>query len=515
MWPLTGRDLVAICDGNCTFEKLDETIVTSACTDSRKIEADSLFVAIKGETIDGHTFVDSALKKGATLALVDRKWTGALKLATNQQRRLILVEDVLSSFRNLAAHMRRRFQFPVVGIGGSNGKTTTKEMLSALLSGNGYRVTKTAKSENGFLGLAITLCQKQHNIATPPHSLVLEIGIDAKDAMMEHIRIGCPNVTLLTALGPEHLAGLDNWETAVNEEYKLFSNSASRRIWQTTDAKLCDFLQDVKAGDIVVARRENLSAVSQKYKLPETQTLLEKGISVLIYQTTLATSAHSLVTLSWYPAPNQFLSPTWQNGAFDLSVPGEHNVDNFALAVAAALSLGRSQPEIRDGWKQFIPPEMRSRVVTLKNKSVLFDDSYNASPASMQAALQVLHSPDWKGLKKIAILGDMLDLGQESKKWHLELASLLANAPDVHLCLYGTAMYDVYQYLTKKTNVTPTTSNENRLISYRPASEDPTGFLTELSETKECVFLVKGSRGMGLERMSQALTMKLGTQNGG
>lgn len=515
MWPLTGRDLVAICGGKCTFEKLDETMVSSASTDSRKIEASSLFVAIQGETVDGHKFVDSALEKGATFALVDRQWAAASSLASDKQHRLIVVDDVLAAFRNFAAHMRRRFQFPVIGIGGSNGKTTTKEMLSALVGGNGYRVTKTAKSENGFLGLAITLCQKQHNVATPPHSLVLEIGIDAKDAMVEHIRIGQPTVTLLTALGPEHLAGLDNWETAILEEYKLFSNSTARRIWQTSDAKLCDFLGDLRLGDIVVTRQENLQSLSQKYKLPSMHALHEKGVSVLIYHTNQSTSVRSRVTLSWHPAPSQYLSPAWQNASFDVTVPGEHNVDNFALAVASALALGRTQPEIRAGWTQFAPPEMRSRVVSLKNNSVLFDDSYNASPASMQAALQVLQSPDWKGLKKVAILGDMLDLGQESKKWHLELASLLANAPEVHLCLYGTAMYDVYQHLTKKINVTPTTSNENRLITYRPASEDPTGFLNELSETNGCVFLVKGSRGMGLERMSQALTDKLGTQNGG
>lgn len=503
MWPLRGQDLVDITQGNCTFSQLESTLITSASTDSRKIEPSSLFVAIKGEYFDGHAFISSALENGAILALASADWEGWNTLSDDKKSRVIRVQNVTQAFRQIAATFRRRFPFPVVGIGGSNGKTTTKEMLFALLQDANRSATKTAKSENGFLGLAVTLTQKKHNTQAPPQALVLEIGIDDKDAMQEHIEVGSPDIVLLTHLGPEHLAGLGTWENAVKEEYKLFSLSPSaKRIWQCSDDKLMEMFADVRSGDVLVGKSQRLDEVFKKHKRDESILIEKKGVSILSYKALESTSSFSRISVTWKASHQSHLVSNIRTTQFEIPMPGQHNIENFILACGAALSLGRTFAEIQESWRNFVPPDMRSKIFC-HEKFIIFDDCYNASPSSMDAALAVLSTPEWDNKKKIAILGDMLDLGEESKKWHQDLATKLLKAPSLDLCLYGDAMYDVYQHLRQKLN---NVTDGEKLLIHKGSKEDPREFLQQLGNLKDCVILVKGSRGMGLERVTKALS---------
>lgn len=499
MWPRKASEVAAACGAAELEGGVGERVVSGATSDSRKVGPGELFVAVVGEKIDGHTFVADALRKGAELALVATSWTGFEALPAELRTRCLRVKDVLASFRKLAALLRTTFPFPVIGIGGSNGKTTTKEMLAAVLSGGGRVVTKTAKSENGFLGLALTLCAREHNRNKPPHMLVLEIGIDAKGAMEEHVAVGKPNVVLLTALGPEHLAGLDNWETAVREEYKLFelSEKSVARIWQCADEKLMERLADVRAGDVLVVEKNQIASVEAKIN---TRAAWQgKGLSALEYAIRSQTPSASTVSLSWGDA-----NGLCEKLELEVPLPGLHNVQNFALAVATAFKMGLSKEDIKEGWRSFVPPEMRSRIVTLKNGTILYDDCYNASPASVKAALDVLCEPSWQNKKKVTILGDMLDLGQESKKWHLELVRDITRLSNCHLCLYGDAMYDVYKAITDETNFV---TREGNAVSYLGKNEEPTKFLESFpKEISNGVVLVKASRGMDLGRVVKAVT---------
>ncbi len=505
MWPLTGSEVVAACQGSCAYPTLDDLEIVGTCTDSRQVQNNQLFVAILGEKHDGHNFVAKVLESTPhALALVAESWEGLNALPSHHMQRCIVVSDVTASLRLLARRLRERFSFPVIGIGGSNGKTTTKEMLFALLSGS-YRVTKTAKSENGFLGLAMTLSHATHSLSYSPHALVLEIGIDETGAMDEHCRVGSPDWALLTALGPEHLAGLGNWENAIEEEYRLFDFSPrTRRIWQAAEPVLRQRLSAVRSGDTVVIPHSDLDS-SAPLRIPGNSDadIRIRGISVLTFHCEVADDIVTDVELRWYPASSQCNpNPVWHH-SIRVPLPGLHNASNFALAAGAALSLGRTPREICNAWKNFQPPAMRSRISTLANGCLLYDDCYNASPESMKAALSVLKRVDWVEKPKIVFLGDMLDLGDESRKWHLELLDSLRDLRDVHLCFFGNAMYDVFQELKKNES---DFSQRRWKISHIPPSESPKKFFEEIQTPfSSAVVLVKGSRGMDLGRVVSAV----------
>lgn len=491
MWPLTVTEVV----GACCVEPaagMDLGIpVTGACTDSRKVAPGDLFVAIKGGRFDGHDFVSAALNSGAVAALVASDWPGLESLSPGDRARCIRSQDTVDSFRNLASFMRRRLPSPVVAVGGSNGKTTTKEMLTALLGGPGWRVTKTDKSENGFLGIAMTLCRHEHALAHAPHTLVLEIGIDEPGAMAEHLRVAQPDVALLTAMGPEHLLGLGTWETGIEEELRLFgAETLKMRVWQSADPVLRERLDQMCSGDVLVffsgdAEDSKVAAARKSGKY----ATLEWGLAH-------HDALHSRVSLKWSPVGRR--EPVW-HGEFDIPLPGKHNAGNFALAAATALGMGRTPRELHQGWTTFVPPPMRSRVQHLKDHAILIDDCYNASPASMEAALELLRSPEWSERPKIAVLGDMLELGQESRKWHLGLAGMLESIEKLHLFLFGDAMYDLYVQLQRSSG---SGTRGPRMVEHLGGDRNPALLVESFRQlVPNSIILVKGSRGMGLDRV--------------
>lgn len=510
MWPLTFQEITEATQGTLTFSAPEKHSVDGVATDSRKVRNGEMFVAIRGEKFDGHNFVEAVLKAGASLALVNADWEGFQKLETQFAERCVRVSDTVKALRSVAGYLRRQFSFPVVAIGGSNGKTTTKEMLGALLSGGNKKVTKTAKSENGYLGLAITLCMNEHAKGHPPSSLVLEIGIDAKGAMAEHVELANPDVALLTALGPEHLAGLDTWETAVAEELQLFwkLRQGAPRIWQCADEKVLEHSDQVRSGDTVVLNSIHKDEFFKKNKINSEEDLQRIKVNALLYNVTEAAGEQTTLELTWRSSDGK----KTDTKKIDVPLPGLHNAQNFALACATALTLGRTWEDILLGWLNFTPPDMRSRVINLSNNNVtLYDDCYNASPSSMKAAFEVFFR-SWPEKKKFAVLGDMLDLGSESKKWHLNLVPLLNNLNNVHLFLYGDAMYDVFKAITQDHNFV--TSKKN-VVSYLSGSEDPTKFFATFSpsELSNSAILVKGSRGMDLGRVVTKVTTLLGANS--
>lgn len=470
-----------------------QPVVHSLCTDSRKLARGELFVAIKGETHDGHKFVENSLKQGAVAAIVEKSW---LDGHPERSEFCIAVADTTQALRTLGKAFRSEFSFPLIAVGGSNGKTTTKEMLASLLNGTGNKVTRTHKSENGFLGLAVTLTQSAHNRTQPPKALVAEIGIDDVGAMSEHVAIATPDFALLTALGPEHLSGLGTWDKAVEEELLLFRNSPKncRRIWQLCEPRLAEVADEVRSGDALVIDLRN------KTRLPAHvgQLMAEKKIATLQFELIEQKATFSTVRAVWLSAIKNGQSDQWE-AAFKVPLPGIHNAQNFALALATAAHTGCLKNELERAWMTFTPPEMRSRIVNLNKGITLYDDCYNASPASMDAAFDALLSDEWKGRHKVVILGDMLDLGGESKSWHLKLVEKLLKIENSDLCLFGTAMYDVYNEI--KTNYSRELQSGNIRLRHAGADVDPARFVEELNgNIAGAVVLVKGSRGMDLGR---------------
>lgn len=511
MWPLTANEIYqAITNEAKPQNKFENLIIDGICLDSRKVKTNHLFIAIEGERYDAHSFLEDCFANGTQLALVNKNSQHLDKLSHENRNKCIEVDNVLEKFRDFAKFMRSRFSFPVIGVAGSNGKTTTKEMLASILSGGHYKVTKTEKSENGFLGMAVTLCQQEHNKKSPPNALVLEIGIDDIGAMEQHISLGQPDVSLITALGPEHLEHLINWETAAREELILFSNPKTKRVWQFEDDKIVQAFQssltEQKSNLDTSIKTENDFVVVEKSKFEklgiEKNSLLKNISHLIIWEILEISSTDS--DIQFKILSNNHSQNMGEEIKINVPLPGKHNAANFALAFSTAIMQDRSLNEIVLGWSSFVSPPMRSRVTTLKNGAILFDDCYNSSPMSLDAALNSIQNEEWKEKTKILILGDMLDLGDESKYWHERVFNSLKNIQNAYLCLYGSAMYDCYKLL-KETEDTLISKNNTRLF-WRAADEEPSRFLADVNVNfSGYVVLVKGSRGMKLDRVVKSI----------
>jgi UDP-N-acetylmuramoyl-tripeptide--D-alanyl-D-alanine ligase len=314
--------------------------------------------------------------------------------------------------------------------------------------------------------------------------------------MREHIAIAQPEFAMLTALGPEHLNGLGSWDNAVEEELILFRNSSPHcaRIWQCCEPRLFSILDEVREGDTLVCDIEQLKELPSKAR----QLAELARISVLSFDLVKVAATQSVVNCTWKPAITHESQASWSQ-SFEVPMPGRHNANNFALALAAASNIVSDVDALLEAWKSFVQPEMRSRVVKLSKNVILYDDCYNSSPSSLDAALAALNSAEWTQHFKILVLGDMLDLGLESKTWHLKLSEKLLKIKNAHLCLFGSAMYDVFNELKTKHKVI--LEKGNVTLTHLSVNENPERFFTQLQGKIEgSVILVKGSRGMDLGR---------------
>lgn len=455
MWPLSGREIAEACGASFA-----DVPIGGIALSANDVTGDDLFIAVRDGDWDGHAEIDAALERGARMVIAER---GA------PSERVVIVDDSLVAFRKVAALLRSRFSFPVIAIGGSNGKTTTKELVAALLTGGNRFVTKTPETMNGWTGIPLTLTLREHTRAAPPDALVVEVGIDAVGAMTEHAKLVDADVAIITALGPEHLTGLGDVATAISEETKLFEASArTKRIIHADDRYVAKWLERATRGegDLVVSST--------------------RAVADVVY--TIATPSPASVEIT-------ITLKDWR-GTFVLPMAGRHNGENFALAFAAALAVGRTPQQIAAGLASFTPPTMRCQVRTLGNGAVLVDDAYNANPSSMDAAFALLRSAEWKERPKILVLGDMLELGADSERLHLALCEPLRGFIDdgARVFLYGDEMRAVHRVLGSE------------VASFIARDADPRAFLDDPAfDDASAVILVKGSRGMRLERLMDAL----------
>jgi UDP-N-acetylmuramoyl-tripeptide--D-alanyl-D-alanine ligase len=441
MWPLSGIDVAEACGVERASwpRSLASVSIAAVSLGDAAARADELFVALREDGYDGHTYVHEALESGAALALVSADWEARELLPADAMERCLVVPDTLAAFRRLAAFLRRRFTFPIVAVGGSNGKTTTKDMIAALLSigtTNWYdqskrlpRVTKTTETMNGWSGLPVTLTQRAHAREAPPDALVIEIGIDAVGVMAEHAALVDPDVVVLTTLGPEHIAGLGTLESVVREEMKLFEgNDRKRRVFNLEDAAIRAELSRARPGDILVCEAQaqaQAHAHAHAQRSDGAAGIARGGLSFVAYEIDSSIPTSTEVEITWHPDGAD--EPAWRR-RFHVPMAGRHNGANFAVAVAAAIALGRSPEQLTTGFETFVAPSMRCEIIALPNGAIVVDDAYNASPPSMAAAFELLASPAWKERPKLVILGDMLDLGAASEAYHLELCDPLATS---------------------------------------------------------------------------------------
>ncbi len=426
-------------------------------TDSRKVAAGDLFVALKGERFDGHDYVAQCLEQGAAAAMVSAGWAAKNPVAGKP---LLAVEDTRLALGKLAAHWRGKFAIPFAAVTGSNGKTTVKEMLAAIAraaAGNDA-VLATEGNLNNDIGLPMTLFRLgvRHRYA------VIEMGMNHPGEIAYLTRLVRPKVALVNNAQPAHLEGLGSMEAVARAKGEIFEGLAA------------DGIAVVNADDAFAPLWKQLAA-------PHVISTfgLEQAADV-------SADYHLL------PEGSELALITPQGEAkLTLAVPGLHNVRNALAATAAALAMGIALEHVVAGLSGFGGVKGRLQRKPGRNGAQLIDDTYNANPASMRAAIQVLaKSPG----RRIFVMGDMGELGADASKLHAEIGAAAKAAGLDALCALGELSREAVK------------SFGARARHFESPEALCAGLEAELAAG--VTLLIKGSRFMRMERVVDLLADK-------
>ena len=450
---ITKKDLESI-DGAEVVgaERLKGVKISGVSTDSRSVEKGNVFFAIKGENFDGHEFVGTVLKSAPAAVVVERAWIENNALPVSSLRcALVVVPDTTKAYGALARIYRRKFSIPVIGIAGSNGKTTTKEMVSSVLERK-YRILKTEGNFNNHIGVPKTLfrLRKAHEAA------VVELGTNHFGELRYICEIAEPTHGVITNIGKEHLEFFGDENGVAQEELELFHwlfehngvpfiNSDDRFLKKET----ARFSRGITYGRDAKAQ---LRAVRVNLREDGTAAFQLKGKKTSF--------------------------------SVQLAVPGLHNVSNALSAAAAGIALRVPGKSIQQSLESFTSSEKRMQVLHY-NGAIILNDTYNANPDSVIVALQTLQSFRKPG-KKIAVLGDMRELGDASKREHTNIGVIAA---EMHIDrLFTVGQYA--RYMCEAFGVTGARHYD---------SKDALSNDLKKEMQPDDVVLVKGSRGMKME----------------
>lgn len=436
--------------------------------DSRSIRSGDLFLAMKGERFDGHDFVGAALSRGAAGAIVHDSYdAGPLAIQPNPKRMapfILGVRDPLFAYQQLATHHRSRFDIPVVAVTGSNGKTTTKEMVASVMA-HRWRVLKTEGNLNNRIGVPQTLFRLNGR----HEGAVIEMGVDHAGQTIRLCEIVRPTIGVITNIGPDHLEFFGSMEGSAQSKAELLDLLPSDgTVVLNADDPYYDYL---------VARaicRVVSFGFSSKADVRATDVKSD-GRNGTIFRLQLPGKVrHTIVRIH---------------------VQGDHNVTNALAAAAVGAVLGLPGAVIAQGLSRFRPAAMRSQVFVSHGVTVI-NDCYNANPASMKAAVQLLVQRG-AGRKKIAVLGDMLELGVNAVPLHEDVGMFVSQQGIDQLVACGTLGRSLAEGAERA-------GLDRRNIVL--ASDAAVAATVVKSIAKPgAVVLVKASRGMKLEQVAQAL----------
>lgn len=407
-------------------------------TDTRKIVPDSLFFALKGPNFNGNAFATEALKKGAAYAVID-------EVKYQSGHRTILVDDVLKTLQGLARYHREKSNAKVIGLTGSNGKTTTKELLNAVLS-TSYNTLATSGNLNNHIGVPLTLLR----ITDETELAIIEMGANHVGEIAELCSIAQPDYGYITNFGKAHLEGFGGEAGVIKGKSELYTDIRERggHIFINAD----DPIQLRLTADYV--KKFGYSQFDRQYYLIKLQ------------------EARPMVKLEV------------ENTLIASQLIGEYNFENCAAAVLIGKYFNVPLLEIKKAIEGYIPENNRSQLIT-KNGLTMIMDAYNANPTSMEAALKNLAG--MRNGPRVAILGDMLELGALSIKEHEEIAQLA-----VDLGLEGVYLFGERFAATQ--NTLPKFKTLDSLVEALKASLP-----------QKATILIKGSRAMALERIQDFL----------
>lgn len=409
---------------------------TGISTDTRKIEPGSLFIALKGDNFDANTFASEAIIKGAKYAVIDNP---QYKTGDN----LLLVEDSLSALQQLANYHRNTLGLPIIALTGSNGKTTTKELINAVLSKK-YNTKATFGNLNNHIGVPLTLLSftKDTEIG------IVEMGANHQKEIEALCRIAEPNFGYITNFGKAHLEGFGGTEGVIKGKSELYDYLKTNT--KTAFVNLDDPIQ-----------REKTETIS-RYTFAVDNYNCDVRIETI--------QANPMVKIKYK--------------SFDMlsNLIGIYNANNINAAITIGNFFEVSDEEIKKAIEEYIPTNNRSQLLEKGTNRIILD-AYNANPSSMDAALE--NFIQLEGNEKIAILGDMFELGPESPQEHKKLIDKLTANNDIEIYFVGKDFY-----------------NNKSLHPHLRFFETFDSFKEYFSDIKpkNKIILIKGSRGMALER---------------
>lgn len=435
----------------------DSIMISGVSTDSRKINAGDLFIALKGERFDAHEFIPSLLNQGIAAVLIsDQFCLPAGEFSTA----VIKVPDTLKALQKLAAGYRQLFPVPVVAVTGSVGKTTTKDLLAACLS-PAFNTLKTQGNFNNEIGLPLTLL----NLNTDHQAAVVEIGMRAPREIYELASVLQPSYAIITNVEAVHL-----------ETMGTLGNIAKAK---------CEVLEFIRAGCFALLHGDNelLLNTAAEYACRTFTFGYNENCDIQILSVK-NNGTGIQVSLRLFAVKESFFLP----------LPVDQLSANLAAAVGMAFLMGVSLQAIKSALENFAPGDKRMNRIPLKEGGMVIDDTYNANPLSMVAALEACHQIS-QGRKKIAILGDMLELGQYEAEGHKNVGRKAAGLDfDILVTIGERAKY-------YKEGAIETGMSAEQIFQFT----DPAEALKWIREnvSQQDVILFKASRGMQLDKLVQ------------
>lgn len=477
MKPIKIKEIVKAVKG-CLLRGNEEEEITSVYTDSREVKPGSLFVPLIGEKVDAHKFIPQVMEAGAAAAFTSQETLCPEPV----KGALIKVDDTLRALQDFAAWYRDLFDLPIIGITGSVGKTTTKEMVSAALSRR-YRVLKTQGNMNSQVGLSLMMFQIEEDIQAG----VIEMGISEPGEMERLAQIAKPETALVTNIGVSHIGQLGTKENIRKEKLNIINiyNKEATLILNGDDPLLTQVGR--AAIDLSPKTEEAIkNARLIHYGLNESNNPKGKNIKT--------ENGKTCFTYEW----------TNQNGLLEreeitLSVLGTHNVGNAIAALSTAQQYGIAPGEAKKGLEAYKPIGMRGQIEE-KNGIKIIDDTYNASPDSMKSGIEVLLTME--GLKRrIAVLADVLELGAISHACHYEVGQYIGrtqkdnNKVDI-LITVGEEARAILEGARKE--------NKGLLGTSCSTNQEAVNYLKQIMKPGDGI-LVKGSRGMHMDEIVKEL----------
>ena len=414
------------------FEEFSKKVqIKDVVMDSRKVTEGSLFFAIN----NGNSYVKDVLDKGASLVIADNTEV--------QDERIVRVSDTVATMQDLATKYRKKLDIQVVGITGSNGKTTTKDIVYSLLSAKA-KTLKTEGNYNNHIGLPYTLL----NVTDEERFVVLEMGMSSLGEIRRLGEISSPDYAIITNIGDSHIEFL-----------------------KTRD-------------NVFKAKTELLEFVNKEntFVCGDDEYLAKLDVNRIGFDDS---NTHRIERYEFSDKGSKFLL---DGKEYEISLLGKHNISNTAIAIELAKKIGLTDEEIQSGLKEIKISNMRFQEIKI-GEDIYINDAYNASPTSMKAAIDTLNEI-YNDKYKIAILGDMLELGENEVDYHIDVLNYLLNKNIKLIYLYGERMKKAYDIFMK-------TKSEEYRFWYYPNKE---GIVESLKNIRiEKVILLKASRGTALE----------------